>query len=104
MNKRIDEVCEGFKGQFPDLFQMVGIVVIGRHFGWRVIRLVVSRRMWTMVTRAFGDPKEWMPEEGPLARKSLGYALVKNIGDYWQFISGNQSREGLSVQERKALI
>jgi hypothetical protein len=104
LNKRIEEVCEDFKGQIPDLYQMVGIVIVGRLFGWRVIRLTASRSMWAKVTRVFGDPKEWMPEYGRLAHKSVGLKLVEQIGDFWDFINGNHSREGLTPHDRKAII
>lgn len=104
MNKRIEDVCEQFKGQIPDLYQMVGIVVVGRLFGWRVVRLTASRRMWMMVTRTFGDPKEWMPEKGRLAHKSVGLVLVEKIGDYWEFIKGIQARDDLPPEQRKMII
>lgn len=101
LNERIETVCKDFRGQAPDLYQMVGIVMVGRLFGWRVIRLTVSRRMWVMVTKAFGDPKEWMPEEGLLAHKSVGLQVVKRLGDYWDFINGVIPRDGFSEKERK---
>lgn len=103
LNQRIDEVCESFHGQLPDLFQMVGIVVAGRLFGWRVVRLVVSVRIWRLVTATFGDPKIWMPERGRLAYKSLGLKLVDEIGDYWGFIRGSFSRD-ISDRERKSCV
>lgn len=104
INERIEEVCEQFKGQIPDLYQMIGIVMVGRLFGWRVVRLTASRRMWMMVTRTFGDPKVWMPERGRLAHKSAGLQIINNLGDYWDFIKGNVPRDGFSEAERKAII
>lgn len=103
LDERIEKVCEDFKGQFSDLLQMVGIVVIGRLFGWRVIRLVVSRRIWMMTTRAFGDPKLWMPERGRLAYKSVGLRVVDALGGYWDFIKGVTPRDGLSEMQRKLI-
>ena len=101
---RIEQVCKEFKGQIPDLYQMVGIVIVGRMFGWRVVRLTASRSMWARVTRTFGDPKIWMPERGLLAHKSCGLALVDKLGDYWNFINGNRSREELSTEDRKMIM
>ena len=103
LNQRIEEVCEGFQGQIPDLYQMVGIVIAGRLFGWRVVRLTVSRRMWMMVSRTFGDPKEWMPERGRLDHKSLGLKIKDQVGIYWDFIKGNQSRDEFSTEQRRAV-
>lgn len=93
LNEKIEQVCESFQGQIPDLFQMIGIVVAGRLFGWRVVRLVVPRRIWTMVMCTFGDPKVWMPERGRLAYKSVGLKLVDEMGDYWGYIRGSVRRE-----------
>lgn len=104
LNKRIEDVCEDFKGQIPDLYQMVGIVVVGRLFGWRVVRLTASRRMWMQVTRTFGDPKEWMPERGRLAYKSVGLKVIDKLGDYWDFINGVTPRDDVSAQDRKSII
>jgi hypothetical protein len=104
LSRQIESVCEEFKGQVPDLYQMVGVVVVGRLFGWRVVRLTVSRRMWESVTRNFGDPKVWMPERGRLAYKSLGLKVVDKLGDYWDFVNGVIPRDSLPERERKAMV
>ena len=103
LDKRIDEVCEQFTGQIPDLFQMIGVMVVGRLFGWRVVRLTCSRAVWSLTIKWFGDPKEFMPERGRLAHKSVGLALVDKLGDYWEFINGNAARE-VTPRERKAIV
>jgi hypothetical protein len=104
LNERIEKVCEEFKGQIPDLYSMVGVVIVGRLFGWRVVRLTASRRVWTMTTKWFGDPKELMPERGRLAYKSVGLKIIDQIGDYWDFIKGNDCpRDDLPARERKLL-
>lgn len=104
IKEKIENVCNNFHGQFPDLFQMIGIVVVGRLFGWRVVRLVISRRLWELLTKWFGDPKEWMPERGRLAHKSLGLKIVDGIGDYWGVIRGDRSREDLPNHDRKMVV
>ena len=104
LNELIDTVCNEFCGQAPDLFQMVGIVVVGHRFGWRVVRLVVSRKIWMLTTRWFGDPKVWMPEHGPLAGRSVGLKILNTLGDYWDFINGKDSpRDALPAETRKML-
>lgn len=99
--KRIDEVAKEFHGQFPNLYQIFGVVVVGRLFGWRVVRLTVSGSTWAAVTKWFGDPKQWMPERGRLAYKSVGLKLVDGVGDYWGFIKGHVAREDVPASERK---
>ncbi len=104
VQNQIETVCQEFHGQAPDLFQIVGVVVVGRFFGWRVVRLVVSRRIWSLTTRFFGDPKEWMPERGLLAYKSKGLQFVDTMGGYWDFIKGVTPRDGLPNEDRKLLV
>lgn len=103
MMKKIDEVSTNFKGQLDDLQAAVGMLVIGRLYGWRVIRLVASRRHWQVACKLFGDLKEILPERGVLAHKSLGLKIVDTAGDYWDFISGRGKRDALSLHERKTI-
>lgn len=99
----IESVCEQYRGQFPDLYRIVGVAVVGRLFGWRVVRLTVSGTTWAAVTRWFGDPKDWMPERGRLAYRSVGLKLVDQIGDYWAFVKGHVAREDVPASERKRI-
>ena len=73
MMKKIDDVMLSFTGQFDDLSQIVGMIVLGRQYGWRVIRLVHSRRSWTLACKYFGDLKLILPKDGKpeYVRKSV---------------------------------
>ena len=104
VDKRIEIVCKEFTGQMPTLYQMVGMIVVGRLFGWRVIRLTASRSLWEKTTRAFGDPKLLMPERGVLAYKSVGLKISDQMGEYWALIKGEVSRDGLPARDRKMII
>jgi len=99
---KIDQVSTDFKGQIDDLTAVVGMVMVGRLYGWRVIRLVNSRRLWVLACRLFGDLKNILPERGLLAHKSVGLALVDKAGDYWDFISGDT--KALPLHQRKLSI
>lgn len=103
-NQRIEQYCEDFQGQSNDLYAVVGAAVVGRLFGWRFVRLTSSRRVWRLLIVAFGDPKEWMPEYGRLSRKSVGLKIIEKFDDFWDFINGNRSREGLTLNDRKTII
>lgn len=100
---KIEQVCTDFTGQIDHLYEVVGMVVAGRLFGWRVMRLVSSRRCWTLAFKLFGDPKLLMPERGSLTRKSIGLDIVDGIGRYWDVISGKSNRDDLPLHERKFL-
>lgn len=83
---KIEEVTKGYSGQIDDLYSAVGMIVVGRLLGWRVMRLVSSRRTWTNATKHFGDPKLIMPDRGKYAYKSVGLKLADLIGDYWEVV------------------
>jgi hypothetical protein len=85
-NELINEKMVTFKGHIPDFFRAVGMLYVGRRYGWRVMRLVASQSVWSFVKREFGDPKDLMPERGDLYHKSVGIRAVDTIGDYWGVI------------------
>lgn len=88
LEAHIDELCKTYKGQLDDLYQAVGLIVVGRRFGWRVMRLISSRPQWTQANNLFGDVKEWMREEESCAHRSLGLSMIKSINDYWLVVRG----------------
>lgn len=104
MIKKIDEVSTNFKGQLDDLQAAVGMVAAGRLYGWRVTRLISSKRHWAVACKLFGDLKELLPERGVLAHKSVGLAIVDKAGDYWGIIKGDVSRDALPLHERKKVV
>lgn len=103
--KRVYSVVNDFHGQADDLCYVVGIVLVGRRYGWRVMRLISSRKAWKLASDLFGDLKtgELMEEKGPIYSHSLGARIVDTLGHYWDFINGNKSREQLSNTDRKML-
>lgn len=101
MLKKIEEVSTNFVGQLDDLQAAVGMLAVGRLYGWRVTRLISSKRHWSVACKLFGDLKELLPERGVLAHKSVGLAIVDKAGGYWDVVSGAASREGLPLHERK---
>ena len=101
MMKMIDEVSSKFVGQLDDLQAAVGMLAVGRLYGWRVTRLISSKRHWSVACKLFGDLKELLPERGVLAHKSVGLAIVDKVGDYWGIIKGEVSRDDLPLHERK---
>lgn len=99
--KIINEKIADFSGQLDDLQVAVGMLAVGRLYGWRVTRLISSKRHWSVACKLFGDLKELLPERGVLAHKSVGLAIVDKAGDYWGIIKGDVSRDDLPLHERK---
>lgn len=95
---KIEEVTKDFHGQLDYLYETVGMIMLGRLMGWRVMRLVSSRRCWKMAGDYFGDPKKLMPERGKYYKKSIGLAIIDKTGDYWDYI---KKIKPMPINERK---
>ncbi len=90
-----------FKGQITHLYTAVGALVVGRLFGWRILRLTLDAKEYAMCQRILAvgldDPGEfkfnqWMREREKLAYKSIGLALVDTVGDFWAACKGRISQ------------
>jgi hypothetical protein len=101
LHQQIADVSESYKGQLDDLYKAVGMLVVGRLFGWRVMRLVASRSVWSKASKLFGDPKQLMEPEGRLAYKSCGLNAIKTVSEYWDVINGV---EKIPKEEKAAVL
>lgn len=98
---QIDHVSGEFKGQLDDLYKIVGMIVMGRLFGWRVVRLVSTRGLWAQANKYFGDVREMMPERGKYAHKSVGLKIVDDLDEYWNVVKGVVS---VPAQDKKQIM
>lgn len=96
---KMREVAASVQGQGDDLCLVLGAIIAGRIYGWRVVRLWVPRRIWALGNTWFGDLKTFMPAETELSKRSLGFRLAKKAGDYWAFFQG---RDSMPLDQRKA--
>lgn len=102
----VDEKSGTFTGQLDHYYEAVGMIMVGRHMGWKVMRLVASRRCWTTATKLFGDPKLLMPETAKYTHRSFGLKMFSTVSDYWKFIAGGESaisRDDLPAHQRKLI-
>jgi len=98
--EKFDEVSAVYRGQIDDLYMAIGMIVLGRLFGWRVLRLTSSRSQWARANKIFGDLKLLMPERGKYAYRSVGLAIVDKLGTYWDVVKGIAS---VPMVERKEI-
>lgn len=79
-----------FSGSLEELEKAVGMLMVGYHFGWKVLLLVHSKRTIKKYERILDiEIKEFFPAEGNSARRSMGLDLAKQIGNFWQVVSGD---------------
>ncbi|MDD5754312.1 MAG: hypothetical protein PHN45_06135 [Methylococcales bacterium] len=101
----ITKVASEYTGICGNLTSAIGILVLSRLYGWKVMRLVSSKRQWKMANDNFGDIKKLTPPRGEYARKSLGLAISDKIGSYWKYVRGLRvgTPEEMAV-DRKIII
>ena len=88
--KRVDDICRDFVGQFDELEAALGMLLLGRLVGWKVLALIHNKRTIRKYEEFLGiNIREYFPEEGPLTHKSQAYMLVKRMGQYWKAVSGD---------------
>ncbi|MDP3337255.1 MAG: hypothetical protein Q8S51_10770 [Rhodoferax sp.] len=90
-----------FKGNFDDLEAALGVLHLGDHLGWKPLVLIHNKR----TIRKFEEIleiniREFFPEEGPSASRSIGYKIAKKIGSFWKAVSGEVKDDELKIHRR----
>lgn len=101
LNTHIDNVIADYKGDIVDLAHAIGAVRIGHHYGWRVLRIVIStvsyRKYQKLLNIEFSVS---LPEITANTERSAGYLLVKKMGNFWDVVCGKAKidrKEKISV-------
>ena len=90
LSSRLDQVAREFKGQFDELENALGMMVLGRLVGWKLLVLIHNKRTirkYEQILRI--SIREAFPAEGPLVCKSPAYTLLKRAGEFWKGVSGD---------------
>lgn len=99
MLRRVDVTVREFRGNFDELESALGMLLLGRLVGWKVLALIHNKRTIRKYEQILGiSIREEFCEEGPLAHKSVAYEVVKKLGQYWKAVSGD-----VRVQDRREL-
>jgi hypothetical protein len=99
LSRRLDEVAHNFKGQFDELENALGMMILGRLMGWKVLVLIHNKRTIRKYEEILGiDVRKEFPEDGPLAYKALAYDFIKKAGEFWKGVSGD-----IKIPERRTL-
>ena len=85
----IDNLTPQFQGNINELEQAIGVWILGRKFGWRVMLLVHDRKTLAKYEKLLGiEFREELPEVGELADKSLAWKAVQKVSNFWKAVRG----------------
>jgi len=86
---KLDKAIERYKGNATTLATAIGMYMLGRHVGWKVLYLMSDKRSirkWEEMLDI--DFRSTMPEVGPKADKTVAWKLAKGLSNFWKAVSG----------------
>jgi hypothetical protein len=89
LHEIVQKASANYVGDFHILQASLGALMLGRFYGWRFLRLVLSRSTYRRYEKVL-DIKfnEVCPERGPLIEKSFGMRIVDEMGKFWLAVKG----------------
>lgn len=85
----IDPIIKDFRGNINELEQAIGVWIVGRQFGWKVLLLVHDRKTLAKYEKILGiDFRFELPEVGPLAHKSIAWNAFQKVTNFWKAVRG----------------
>ena len=98
--KIVNRAATEFRGQIGELETAIGMLMIGRLYGWRVLVLVHSKKTIRKYEEILEiDVRKMFDDEGPLTYKSVGYEWAQKLGNFWKAVSGD-----LKVENRREMV
>ena len=89
---QIDKAIKRFAGNAGELESAIGMLLVARRFGWRVVYLWHSPATIRKYEKILGlSLKDVVEAEGPLARKSIAWAAVQKLGGFWKAVKGEKA-------------
>lgn len=99
----LDHAVHNFRGQLDELESALGMYVIGRHFGWKVLYIIHSKRTIRRYEEILGiDVRAAFPEVGLDAERSLGFKAVSAVSNFWKVVSG-EIKIDIDREERRSV-
>lgn len=85
----IDSVSANYKGDSHVLFGAIGALMVGRLYGWRVIRVFLSTTTYAKYQKVLGISfKDYMPPETELSDRAFAYKVIKDLKSFWGIVRG----------------
>lgn len=94
-----NDALNRFVGTADELEKALGMLMLGDYLGWKVLVLLHNKRTVRKYEEILGiSVREFFPEEGPIAMRSLGYSIAKDLGNFWKIVSGD-----IAIDDRREL-
>lgn len=86
----IDRTIREAHGQLDELESALGMLLLGHHFGWKVLYLIHSKKTVRKYEEILGIKiREFFPERGPSSYRSVGLHVADKASNFWKVVSGD---------------
>ena len=102
LDSKLEEVVldrlANYKGHCGALESALGALILGRHYGWRVLRMAHSPATYTKYEKILGvEFKEICPETTELSYRATGMKIAKKLNAFWDVVMGRKKVENKGV-------
>jgi hypothetical protein len=97
----MDKAILGFEGQLDELEGALGMYMLGRHMGWKVLYIIHSKKTVAKYEGILGiDVRAEFEPETEDSHRSNGYRIAQTFSNFWKVVSGE---EKIDRTERKLI-
>lgn len=83
------EAVDKFTGNVTQLETAIGALVVGKRVGWKVLYLIHDKKTLQRYEEILDLKfREILPEVGPKASKSVAWAALEGIKNFWKAVKG----------------
>ncbi|MHB8406430.1 MAG: hypothetical protein ACYDCJ_13530 [Gammaproteobacteria bacterium] len=86
----VDAACKRFYGESSKLESAIGMLFVGRMFGWKVLYLIHTKSTIRKYEKILGleNIRDVLESETEFSRKSLAYSALKGVSNFWKAVKG----------------
>lgn len=100
---RLDHLIVNFEGQFDELENAIGMYMVGRLIGWRVLVLLHNKRTISKYEKILGgiNIREEFEPTTDFSNKSVAFEIVTKLGNFWKGVNGEYDDPELKEKRRE---
>jgi len=83
------KIAETKRGDMDEIESAIGMLIMGHHYGWKVMYLIHSQRTIKHYEDILGVKiREVLPEVGAQAHRSRAWKLAQGFSNFWKIVKG----------------
>lgn len=101
---KLDHIIVNYKGDMHDLESAIGMYLMGRLMGWKVLVLIHNKRTIRKYEQILDINIRDLPDVTELSDKSIAFKVVQDLGNFWKAVSGELKNDELRDRRREMAL